>query len=454
MTGPTTISMRARPRLLAGLLAGIASPSISRGVSAANDAPDILVMVMNDARDGDQVALPQAMSRLAGHGTTFPNFFLTTPLCCPSRASILTGLYPHNHGVYDNSEGANGGWEGFAMRGNRDRTTGVILQTAGYRTAALGVYLNGEQLGGTEEPGWDIGPSTQVNVPGDNTMAQEATAILTETPVDQPLYLHIGIVAPHVPANPSPPYAGQFAGSAIDRDDASFNEEDVADKPKYVRDLRPLNAADEAWLDDQHQRRLETLLEVDDSIATIWDALEARGRLDNTYIFLLTDNGFLLGQHRFFGKIAPYDGSVRMPLYAYGPGFTAGAVDPRLVANIDIAPTLLEVAGAEGPVMDGRSLVSDHRRDEILLEMMAPKSQSMNWPGPRTKIPGYSAVRTADHLYVEYSTGEREFYDYGLDPQETRNLLAESQSLEADDPAAQLALRLDAIRNCEGATCP
>jgi N-acetylglucosamine-6-sulfatase len=129
-------------------------------------------------------------------------------------------------------------------------------------------------------------------------------------------------------------------------------------------------------------------------------------------------------------------------------------VDPRLVANIDIAPTLLEVAGAEGPVMDGRSLVSDHRRDEILLEMMAPKSQSMNWPGPRTKIPGYSAVRTADHLYVEYSTGEREFYDYGLDPQETRNLLAESQSLEADDPAAQLALRLDAIRNCEGATCP
>src|SRR5215210_2857398 len=293
MTGPRTISVRARPRLLAGLLAGLALPSISRGVSAANEAPDILVMVMNDARDGDQVALPQAMSRLAVHGTTFPNFFLTTPLCCTSRASILTGLYPLNQGVYDNSAGARGGWEGFAMRGNCDRTTGVMLKTAGYRTAALGVYLNGEQLGSAEEPGWGIGPSTQVNVPSDTALAEEAASILAETSMDQPLYLHIGFVAPHVPANPSPPYAGRLAGSAIDRDDPSFNEEDVEDKPEYIRDLRRLNEADEAWLDDQHQRRLETLLEIDDSIATIWDALEIRGKLDNTYIFLLTDNGFL-----------------------------------------------------------------------------------------------------------------------------------------------------------------
>jgi N-acetylglucosamine-6-sulfatase len=411
-------------------------------------------MVMNDARDGDQVALPQTMSRLASQGTTFPNFFFTTPLCCPSRASILTGLFPHNHGVYDNSEGANGGWEGFAMRGNRDRTTGVILQTAGYRTAALGIYLNGEQLGTTDEPGWDIGPSTQVNVPGEKALAEEVASIFAETPIDQPLYLHIGFGTPHVPVNPSPPYAGQFSGASVDRDDASFNEEDIADKPEYIRELRRLNEADEAWLDDLHQRRLETLLELDDSIANIWDALEASGRLDNTYIFLMTDNGNLLGQHRFYGKIVPYDGSARMPLYAFGPGFRAGAVDPRLVANIDIAPTLVEVAGAEGPVMDGRSLLSDHRRDEILLEMLAPKSQSMKWPGPRAKIPSYSAVRTADRLYVEYSTGERELYDYGSDPQETRNLLAGSQLLEADDLAAQLALRLDAIRICQGASCP
>jgi arylsulfatase A-like enzyme len=114
---------------------------------------------MNDARDGDQVALPQTMKRLAEQGTTFPNFFLTTPLCCPSRASIFTGLYPHNHGVYDNREGTNGGWAGFVMRGNRDRTTGAILQEAGYRTAAIGIYLNGDQLGNEVEPGWDIGPT-------------------------------------------------------------------------------------------------------------------------------------------------------------------------------------------------------------------------------------------------------------------------------------------------------
>jgi hypothetical protein len=253
MTGPRNISARARPRLLAGLLAGMVGPAVNRGASAASEAPDIVVMVMNDARDGDQVALPQTMNRLAVQGTTFANFFLTTPLCGPSRASILTGLYPHNHGVYDNREGAHGGWEGFAMRGNRDRTTGVSLQTAGYRTAALGVYLNGEQPGGGPEPGWDVAPRGIESVPGDRQLAMTAASIITETPLDEPLYLHIGFGTPHVPVNPSPPYAGQFAGEAIDRDDESFNEEDVADKPEYIR---------------------------------------------------------------FYGKIVPYDGSVRMPLYA------------------------------------------------------------------------------------------------------------------------------------------
>jgi hypothetical protein len=104
--------------------------------------------------------------------------------------------------------------------------------------------------------------------------------------------------------------------------------------------------------------------------------------------------------------------------------------------------------------MDGRSLLSSHNRNEVLLEMLGPKSQSMKWSGPRTKIPGYSALRTMDHLYVEYSTGERELYDYTTDARETRNLLAGSPSPEIGDLAAQFADRLGALRNCAAAACP
>jgi arylsulfatase A-like enzyme len=496
MTDPLRLTTRQRPGLLAGLLTGMAAPMINRlSSAAAAGQPDIIVLILNDARDGDQAALPQTLSRLADSGTVFPNFFLTTPLCNPSRASILTGLYPHNHGAYDNRNGPHGGWEGFAAQGNRGRTTGVILQAAGYRTAAIGQYLNGEQPGQGMEPGWHIGPvarrrrkkkgkkkgkggkprrlraqdfanearrggkkgkGKKRRHPGGGTgdwgLVSAAAGIIAETSVDQPLYLHVGFGTPHAPVIPTPPYAGQYAGERIDRD-PSFNEADVGDKPKYIRDLNRLSGGDEGWLDNLHRGRREVLLALDDGIVSIWNALQARGRLDNTYVFLMTDNGHLIGHHRFYGKIAPYDGSARMPLFAFGPEFGQGITDPRLVGNIDIAPTLAEVASANPPAMDGRSLLSPHQRQEILIESLGQGLQSMDWPGPRTGIPRYSAARTADHLYVEYQGGERELYDYVQDPYEVQNLLAGTPSPEANALAVGLASRLNALRNCDGAAC-
>lgn len=481
MTDQTAVSTRGRPRLLAALLAGMAAPVIRRRTARAALPPDFVVLLMNDARDGDQIALPQAMERLADGGTTFPNFFMTTPLCCPSRATIFTGLYPHNHGVYDNRGGPHGGWEGFAKRGNRGRTTGVVLQEAGYFTAAVGGYLNGSPVGNGPEPGWDIGPRGKRRgegmgngkgkgrnqgggnrLGGDNRrgggggdlgLADLAAEIITEAPAEQPLLLHVGFSAPHVPARPFPPYAGQFVGAVVDRNDPAYDEADVGDKPGYVRNLRRLDAGDRTWLDNLHQRRLETLLAVDDGVAAIWDALESRGRIDDTYVFLLSDNGYLLGHHRLYGKMAPYDGSVRFPLYAFGPGFGAGNIDPRLVGNIDIAPTAVDVAGANGPEMDGRSLLSSAPRDGIVLELLGDELQSMQWPGDRTEIPRYSALRTPDHLYVEYRNGGRELYDHAGDPREVQNLLAGNPTPEAAALAAQLAARLDELRNCRGAAC-
>ena len=469
------LSVRQRPRMLASLFAGLAARASGVASEAEDQRPDIVVLLLNDARDGDQIAMPKTMAWLAESGATFPNSFLTTPLCCPSRASIFTGLYPHNHGVYDNRAGPNGGWEGFAQRGNRGRTIGAILQDAGYFTAAVGGYLNGRKPGAGSEPGWSIGPGGRRRRKGGKrgkggkggkgkrgrnrvrrsaaSGLSSAVAAIAAAPSGQPMLLHVGFDAPHVPAIPSPRHAGAFAGARIDRGDPAFDEADVADKPKYVSNLGRLSGGQMAWLDNLHQRRLETLLGVDDEIAAIRDALAARGRLENTYIFLLTDNGYLMGHHRLYGKMAPYDGAVRFPLLALGPAFAAGTVDRRLVGNIDLAPTIVALAGAAGPPMDGRSLLSDSGRDAILIELLGRDLESMDWPGERADVPRYGALRTANHLYVEYESGARELYDHRRDPAEVQNLFAAPLSPADNAAAAQLGARLASLRSCRSGSC-
>lgn len=464
----STFSTRARPRLLASLAAGLAPVKSGFSTASAAVKPDILVLILNDVRDGDQAAMPQAMAWLQGRGTTFPNFMMTTPLCGPSRSCLLTGLYSHNHGVYDNSDGKTGGWVGFAKHGNRTRTTGLLLQAAGYRTIALGNYINGEQPGRGMEPGWNVGPVAKGKkhkgkgkgkgkhkkkkkhqqggggMPSDAQLVGTAAAELRGAASTQPLYLHIGLGTAHVPLNPASAYTGRFSGAQVARE-ASFNEADISDKSAYLRRQRGLSAGDEAWLDGLHQLRLAALAELDDALLPLWQAIEARGKADNTYVFLVSDNGYMMGHHRYYGKIVPYDRSARFPLQAVGPGFAAGATDARVVGNIDIAPTIVAVAGANRPSMDGVSLLSGNSRDAILLENLSGTGRSMKWPGPRADIPRYRALRTPTHLYVEYGANERELYNYATDPFETSNLLAGTPTPGDAALAATLANRLQQL---------
>lgn len=463
-------STRDRLRVLGGIGGAAIGAALGGSLGAPGSAqaaeqPDIIVLLMNDARDGDQVALPKMMAHFGEKGMTFPNFFMTTPLCCPARATLLTGLYPHHHGVYDNSDASHGGWLGFVRRGNRSRATGGLLQAVGYRTVALGTYLNGARPGKGPEPGWNLsilaqekdsgkkgkkgrkkesGKTKMTGLLSDPEMVARTVAELNATPRAQPLYVHLGFNTPHVPAVPGSGYAGRFAGAQVQRD-PSFNESDVSEKPAYVRTLRALSPGNQAWLDNLHQRRLECILQLDDALASLWPAIEARGKADNTYVFLMTDNGYLMGQHRLYGKIAPYDGSARFPLYALGPGFAPAETDTRLVSNVDIAPTLVSVAGASTGGMDGVSLLANYQRKGVLLESLSNRVQSMSWPGPRTEITPYRALRTSQHLYVEYRGGGRELYDYAADPYETRNLLAGGGDAAAASLAAQLSGQLAAI---------
>lgn len=175
-------------------------------------------------------------------------------------------------------------------------------------------------------------------------------------------------------------------------------------------------------------------------MATLRDS----GELGNTLVFFWTDNGVLLGEHRLDGKVVPYDEAVRFPLLVRGPGVPRGAVEEALVSNTDIAPTFEDYAGAEAAGVDGRPLAplledpSSAGRDAVLIEAWANGSK-----------PGYQAVRTREHLYVEYETGERELYDLIGDPYQQENYY------DTADPAriSELERKLDALRDCAGDAC-
>jgi arylsulfatase A-like enzyme len=221
----------------------------------------------------------------------------------------------------------------------------------------------------------------------------------------------------------------------------SFNEADVSDKPTAIRNRPLMSAAKVAAVRENYQQRLESLLAVDEGVAEIVAALRATGELDNTLIVFTADNGFFHGEHRVqTGKVLHYEPSTRVPLILRGPGIPRGAVRRQLVANIDLAPSIVSAAGATpGRAMDGRPLqpfARDARLNsarDILLETT-----------------GYRALRSPRYVYVEHTTNEQELYDLTADPDELTSLHASAAHapLKAD-----LAARLAKLRTCAGGTC-
>jgi arylsulfatase A-like enzyme len=450
---------RALLKLAAGLAAAGAArrgASAPAGIASAATRPNFLVVVTDDMRDSDWQALRKTRQLVGDNGTQFPNFFATTPICSPSRASILTGQYAHNHQVLTN-EGPQGGYSQF-----RQRSLGAViipsaLRAAGYRTGLFGKFLNGMPAKGALPGGWDRWVATanlkyyrpQMNENGKekkykkkrhystDILRNKAEQFIRGTSPEQPLFLYFSPKAPHLPATPARRDRGAFAGAIRERS-PDFNEGDMSDKPGF---LRGRNALGTAQLDGEEARRLESLVATDDAVESLINALRDTGRLDNTYIFVLSDNGWAMGSHRWDSKDIPHNASTRIMMAASGPRFGRGATDPRVAANIDIAATIADAAGI-GFGGDGVSLLGPPTRDAVVLEAVT--------------VP-YSALRTERHLYVEYSSGERELYDYEIDPHELDNLLAtwdgHTPSPEAEAIAATLKARLDDLRFCAGSTC-
>jgi arylsulfatase A-like enzyme len=397
----------------------------------------------------------------------------------------LRGQYAHNTGILRNG-GPEGGWGTFHDSGADQSTIATWLRGAqpAYRTAFVGKYLNGYRAARNQiAPGWTdwyvpvpvsfYNYSLNVNgVPEEHgnadadyltdVLAEKARAVITSTPVNTPLFLYFAPKAPHGPATPARRHLGAFANQSLDQS-GSFNEEDMTDKPQYMQ--RPLLSEEE--IDDLAQRnrnRLESLLAVDEAVASIIATLEQTGRLGRAYIVFVTDNGFLLGQHRRTAKQVPYEEAIRMSMLARGPGVAGGSVNDALVANIDLGPTFAALAGvAPAGFVDGRSFVETFRGDDLARQALLIAGYGKQEQDPEEDeallaaanertTPEYHAIRTADWLYVEYDNAaqERELYDLNAD-------LVEMESLHADPAHAETVQALSAwlatLDGCQAAGC-
>jgi len=335
--------------------------------------PNIIVIMTDDQPFHTTAYMPTVINELIPNGINFTNAFATTPLCCPSRVSILTGEYAHNHQVLTNRMPMGG-----APKFNDAVTIATWMKEAGYRTAYYGKYLNDYEVlepSGYVPPGWDewgafLGKNLGENEEAGNLQyysnfsmsenglivdylgkkANFGADVVTGKAVNfinaarnDPFFLFVGYYNPHSPYIPAPRHEGTFrSGSGWDwfpYRPPNFNEEDIRDKPDYLADISPLSPEE---VDAAHKRILRSLLSVDDGIASVLNALGKTGLEEKTIVLFLSDNGVTLGDHRFgVSKNCAYEACVKIPFIVYAPAFFDARSDDRLVANIDLAPTFI-----------------------------------------------------------------------------------------------------------------
>jgi N-acetylglucosamine-6-sulfatase len=438
-----------------------------------SERPNIILILTDDMALQDAEYMPKLHSLMMDRGTTFENAFVTNATCCPSRATILRGQYTHNHQVRLTPRG----FQRFHNLGHEGSTVATWLRSEGYRTTLIGKYLNG--YGGADEtyvpPGWDewyanssetgsydytLNKNGQLvsygSAPEDyktDVLARKATNYIRRAAGnEQPFFMYLAPTAPHSPAIPASRHADAIPDAKAPRP-PSFDEADVSDKPDWVSSRAPLSAEEIAYIDELYGDRLRSLLSVDEMLEGLIDTLRKGGELDETYIFFTSDNGFHMGQHRLpEGKWTAYEEDIRVPLIVRGPGVPAGQALDHLVLNNDFAPTFAQLADAEPPsFVDGRSLApllsddpptSAEWRSAFLVE------SARDGDGIRSRR-AFEAVRTEQHLYVEYESGERELYDLAEDSYEIDNRYASADP----DLITQLQARLGALRGCVGAKC-
>jgi N-acetylglucosamine-6-sulfatase len=415
------------------------SGAAQRQAGKAAARPDIVVILTDDQPTQTLWAMPRTQRLLAAHGVKFTSFYDSVALCCPARAALLTGRYAHSTKVYGNAPPL-GGAVTFRHRGDDAQTLAVWLHRAGYRTGLFGKYLNGYR-GGYVPPGWDTfttsarywgGPGYEQGrakhypfatyMP--DYMGTRAAQFIRSTPRSKPVFAYYAPYAPHAHPSPEPRFASRHVcWRCHGWPTPDFDEKSVADKPFFERHP-PLTRPERTAVRHFRTAQIRTLMSVDLKVGRIVAALRDTGRLHNTIIVFLSDNGVMWGTHRLSptSKRNPYRRASRMPLIIrYDALGDEPRVEPRLVGNVDIAPTLAALAGVTVPAsVEGVSFAPILRDPEqrskrkLLLENFT-----------RTQVegraPSYCGVRTRDYLYVRYATGAVELYNERSDPYELHN---------------------------------
>jgi arylsulfatase A-like enzyme len=509
---------------LLALLCLLVTAAGQRPASAATPERPSFVVIQTDDQTLDELyasfgqprlqAMPNTLNLIAKRGETFNDYYVSYPLCCPSRVSLLTGRYSHNNGVRGNVQ-PNGGYFGFSFRAAYQHNLAVWLQNAGYRTIHVGKFLNGYgdepfDNGTTIPPGWSawhtvekadtthyyygysLNDNGQIDGPyGDSgswetreygtrddigcpfapanglpcyyetdALTNIATAELQGTSPEQPFYLQLDYTAPHGdfrhPAGPEPAprHYNWFNGAPLPhRRSEGFDEGNVADKPRFIREAPYLSLGDIHTYRVYYDKALESLRSVDDGVKQLIDTLGSLHRLRNTYVIFTSDNGFFFGEHRLIGgKFLAYEPSTHLPFLIRGPHIEPGSESNEVVGNIDIAPTVLELAGAEADKsIDGRSMVPFMRDPSLrtlrpyLFESFVESSDveeqgAIAEPGDQSsrntarKRPeagasilappkDYEGLRLGPYKYIAWPDGEKELYDLEKDPYELNNIV-------------------------------
>jgi len=513
------------------------------------------------ANGAEEFAMPNTLQLLGEKGITFNRYYTPYSLCAPSRISLLTGRYAHNNHVQGNVP-PNGGWTGFQSRLAYSHNLATWLQGAGYRTIHIGKILNGygdpPYSPGTEvPPGWSSwhtilnsdtnhyaygylmnnngvveGPygdsgSWETREYGEiddagcpyaplngkpcfyetDKFNQLAAEELAATPAEQPFYMQVDYTSPHgdfrKPAGPQVATRdfGRFSTAPLpDNRAEGFNEGNVNDKPRFIREAPYLSATEIHTYRVYYQHCLESLISVDEGVKEILDELGGLGRLRNTYVIFTSDNGFFFGQHRLVGgKFLAYEPSTHLPLIIRGPGIKPDTSTGQLVNTIDIAPTILELAEvAPDKSIDGVSLVPYMKeptlrsRRPLLFESFVqtddveqngqasaeePTATERTDAGPATgklglkgtsarvatttKNPAahasevappknYYGIRLGPYKYIEWPDGEKELYDINKDPYELNNIVRDPNYFPI---RAFLHTELERLETCSGRTC-
>ncbi len=453
------------------------------GFNNVDGKPNVILFLTDDQTLADMRVLGAVKSRIGEPGTTFSRAFSSYPLCCPARATLLTGQYAHNHGVMGNAP-PHGGFQAF----DDDETLPVWLTRRGYNTILLGKYLNGYEDGPWKRtyqpPGWAEWQVPVEDIYNYRSFAMNENGRLVRyirNPVDhvrfrgiqliktyaaraKPFFLQVGFNAPHTggPVEPGDPVAVngsralRTAGVAPEYRDVfrrlplpskpSMFEPDMSDKPSMRRRRdRPRWEFREAY-----QQRLESLLSVNKAVNRMMDALEATGEAQHTLVIFTSDNGHLVGEHRGFDKVVGYEESVRVPLIIRGPGFRSGVRRSQPVTLADLASTITRAAGATPTLrQDGRPL-QDLSRDRRVARHRSILLQA----GPTPATGGrrlYTGIRTPDNRsLLRWHNGSVEYYDLHDDPFQLNGRVSGTETVKVRNA---LIARLNRLQDCAGATC-